>query len=398
MNNKTATVSRTVNRAIVNKMGINRTSTGFSNVYPAAGSGMSITCFDNEIPSFIEPAMNSLYGSLFSSMARFRVYGGAENASTYVARRNQDIVAIFLFRLEDRRVRVLNEGMSIDDAAVNCFADYVFGRFKTVNLISFNAVESTINRLRYPYQQFNCTEDSVVTLPNTPEGYLNLLGKSTRRNLKQYTNRLKRHYPSFNYCVYEGAQVDEKFVRSIIRFNRMRFANKNKMSAITDAEEERILRMVRDCGMVGVATIDGVICAGSITYCVGDHYYSWLKAHDPAYDDYRFGVIISFLMISECIARGGKTFHFMWGRQPQKAQLHGEHRDRAHVTIYRSGIATLRHANVMLDSVYRDRVRQTRLWLLEMEKRDGTWPRTVRATLGGLRKAKALISGSDRLD
>jgi hypothetical protein len=356
---------------------------------------VAIMCFEDEIPAFVEPAMNRLYGSLFSSMARFRVYGGAEHASTYVARRDQDIVALFLFRREGRHVRVLNEGMRIDDAAATCFADYIFDRFPAVDMISFNAVEGKLTRLPFPYQQYDCTEDSVVTLPDTPEAYLNNFGKSARRNIKYYLNRLKREFPSFDYRVHDGREVDEQFIRGIVRFNRLRFASTNRVSAITPEEEDRIVRMVRDCGMIGAATIDGKLVAGSITYRFGDHYYSWLKAHDPAYDDYRFGMIVSYLMICECIRRSGKTFHFLWGRQPQKALLQGEHRDQSRLTIYRSVFAVLWHADVALGNIYRDRARQAKLRLLALEKEDGGMPRAMHATLGGLRRVKGLVKRHD---
>jgi hypothetical protein len=358
----------------------------------AVESAISITCFDNEIPRFVEPALNMLYGSLYSSMAHFRVHGGIENASTFVARRYQDIVAIFLFRIENRQVRVINEGMPIDEETVTCFANYIFDRFHFIDLISFNAVESAVKHLRFPYQQYNCTEDSVVTLPVSPDKYLNLLGKSTRKNIKQYMNRLKHDYPSFNFQVYDGREVDEKIIRGVIRFNRLRFANKGKVSSITPVDEERIVQMVRECGIVGVCTIDDKMAAGSIIYCIGDHYYSWLKSHDPVYDDYRFGLIGSYLAISECIMRGGKTFHFLWGREPHKALLQGQHRDKFHAIVYRSKTAVLRHADVAFHHACQGKIRQAKLRLMEMKKRDGTISHTVRATLISLRKVKALLS------
>jgi hypothetical protein len=358
------------------------------NTPSAVEPAISITCFDDEIPGFAETALNMLYGSLYSSMAQFRVYGGIENASTFVARRNQDIAAIFLFRVENRQVRVINEGMPIDDATVACFAKYIFDRFHFIDLISFNAVESAVKHLRFPYQQHNCTEDSVITLPDSPDKYLNLLGKSTRKNIKQYMNRLKRDYPSFNFQVYGGREVDEKFIRSVIHFNRLRFANKDKVSSITHVDEERIVQMVRECGIVGVSTIDDRMVAGSIIYCIGDHYYSWLKAHDPVYDDYRFGLIGSYLAISECIMRGGKTFHFLWGREPHKALLQGQHRDQFHATVYRSSVAALRHADVVFKHACQNKIRQAKLRLMEVEKENGKISHAVRLVLGGLRKVK----------
>ena len=47
-----------------------------------AGS-VSITWYENEIPSFAEAALERIYGSIFSSLAHFRIHGGAENAGCW---------------------------------------------------------------------------------------------------------------------------------------------------------------------------------------------------------------------------------------------------------------------------------------------------------------------------
>lgn len=363
-----------------------------SNSSVSIESALSYRCFDQEIPPFIELLLNQVYGSLYSSMPYFRIHGGLEGASTFVMESNQHTAAIFFFRQEGQHVQVLNEGMPVDETALTFFADYIFDRFKDVDMISFNAVENTAKELRFPYHQFVCTNDSVIDLPETPEAYLNALGKSTRKNIKQNLNRIHRDYPSFNYRIVDGKEIDETYIRGIIEFNRTRFANKNKISAIDFKEEERIVQMVRECGMVGVATIDGKLCAGSITYCLGDHYHSRLRTYDPAFDDYRLGLVCGYLMISECIRLGGKQFHFMSGNEPQKALLKGQHRDQVHMSVFRSKVAALRYADVLFKYTCQNAIREAKLRLLAMEKEESKVPQTLRVTLTSLRKIKTFLS------
>jgi hypothetical protein len=351
---------------------------------------ISIACFDHEIPPFVEAAMDKIYGSFWSSMAHFRVYGGVENASTYIVRKNDAIITIFLFRLEGNHVRILNEGIWIDEASVNRFASCIFSRFESVDRISFNAVTSTIEQLRFPYQQFNCTEICAVILPATPEEYLDGFGKSTRKNIKYYLKKLQKDFPSFSYTTYARNEVPEAYVRAIIQMHHASFANKNKTSVIDDLETERVVRLVRECGFVGVATIDGKICAGLIAFRIGNNFFSRIKAHDPQYDAYRFGILCSYLMIRECIALGGRKFDFGAGWQPHKKILQGIHRSHMHLTLYRSNFHMALNAKTAIRLTIRGYVHQVKLSLQHMESGQNGLARFVKMSMNTLRTLKRL--------
>jgi hypothetical protein len=352
---------------------------------------LSTEYHDAAIPAHAQQALHSMYGNVYSSMPHFRVYGGLDGANTFILRKNQAPIAVFLFRVADNKAQVLNEGMPVDEMAVTQFADFVFHRHETVDLIIFRGVAHSIKSLAYPFSQCSCTDDSVISLPESTDAYLQELGKATRKNIKQYLNRLKRDFPTFDFQVHDGHSVDEQLIRKIISLNRVRFGKKGKVSDVTTEEEERIIQMIRACGIVGVISVEGKPCAGSLVYCIGEHYHSWLKAHDPAYDDYRLGLIGSFLMISECIRRGGKTFHLMWGREPHKALLNSELRTFSNLTVYRNHAAALRNCSVLFSQVYQHSVRQGKLWLLEMERGTGKMSYPIKAGLNGMRKIKTWL-------
>jgi CelD/BcsL family acetyltransferase involved in cellulose biosynthesis len=353
---------------------------------------ITIECYRNAIPAFVEAELDRLYGSLFCSLAHFGVYGGAENASTYIARNGGRAIAIFLFRIEGNIARVVNEWMPLDDAEASRFAAYLFTNYPSVDVVVFGAVAASISRPAFPYQCVDVTEDSVLTLPGSDEEFLARLGKSMRNNIRYYLNKLKREHPSFRFTVYHGSEADENDMREIIRLNRIRMQNKNKVSANDDAALEKILRLARATGLVGVVTVDGRLCAGVIGYQIGDHFFSWVRAHDPAFDDYRLGRLTAYLMIGAAIARGIREYHFMWGREEHKAMLQGVERRFERVVLYRSRLHMLRHAAVVLNTARIGWARRLRLWLQDAQQRDNRKSHLAEALAAARRLKQALTN------
>jgi hypothetical protein len=353
--------------------------------------GKSITCYQNLVPDFVEAELERLYGSLFSSLPQLRVYGGIEDVNTYVVDNGTRIVTLWLFRLEAGRVHVLNEAITVGSEDMRRFAAFIFSRYPAAQVLLFNAIAPLIDCLPFPFQRFNCTEDSVLILPATTEEYLARLGKATRRNIKRYSTRLKEGFPSFRYRVSEGVEIDEREIRDIIALNRTRMARKNKVSGIDALEEERIVRLARSCGFIGVATIGGKVCAGAVVYRIGDNYFSFVRAHDPAFDAYRLGIVCAYALVSECIARNGRELHFMWGREGHKSLLAGVQRDFDQVTVYRSWHAVIVNAELVAKNIIRSGVRQARLWMLQKAREDdGVLSDLVRALTMGMRRLKCM--------
>jgi CelD/BcsL family acetyltransferase involved in cellulose biosynthesis len=226
---------------------------------------------------------------------------------------------------------------------------------------------------------------------------MTLLGKSTRTNIRYYLNKLKREHPSFRFTVLRGSEAPEDDIRAIVRLNRIRMQRKNKVSANDDAALEKILQMTQATGLVGIATIDGRLCAGVIGYRIGDHFFSWVRAHDPAWDEYRLGRLTGYLMICDAIARGIVEYHFLWGREEHKAMLQGVERRFSKVLIYRSRLSMLRHAGMAVRIAWSGTVRRLRLWLQDAPHRDDRLSRLaarVLEALRGLRGRKSARAGS----
>jgi len=331
---------------------------------PKDATAALIQRFDNTVPAFVEAELDRLYGNTYSSLLQLETYGGLDSdTSTYVVRRNEAIVQILLFRICRDRVQVLNEGLKLSSAEIARFCAYIFAEYRAVNVIVFHAIETDAQRLGYPFQRFNCLEDIAMALPPTVTDYLASLGKNTRRNIKRYMDRLKKTFPSFHFEAFERDAVDERHVRAVIECNRSRMAAKQKVSDIDEAETRRIVRMVKACGMVCILSIDGRMCGGTISYRTGDNYFLYVLAHDPQYDGYWIGILSCYLTICECIRRGGREFHFLWGRYDYKFTLGASQRNLDHVTVYRSRAQLLLNMKTAMGAAYRGYKRRATVWL-----------------------------------
>lgn len=352
---------------------------------------VTIWHYENEVPSFVAAEMEQLYENLFSSMMQFKIYGASENASIYLVRKNGKAITIFLFRQERGRVQVINEVIQVGEQEVSLFAKFIFSTYEAVTVISFHAIQTDIRRLPFPYQRVNFLENIVLSLPTTADAYMASLGKATRKTIKGYMNKLKRDFPSFDYSVYGKDELAEQQIRDIINLNKARMAGKNKASAYDERETERIVQLAKECGLVGVATIDGRICAGSISYRVGRNYFMSISAHDPFYDDYRLGTLCSFLIISECIARGGRECHLLWGRHEYKYRFLGVQRDLDNLIVYRSHGHMLRNGYTALKTVFAGYARRVDLWLRASRRHGSLLGGIANAALNFLRSVKRLM-------
>lgn len=372
------------------------TSVNATAVMPfALSDGISITCHENKVPPFVEAELERLYGHIFSSLLQLRVYDElTENTSTYVVRHNEKIITLFLFRREKEVVKVLNQSIRISGKDIRRFADYIFAADPSVTRIAFHAVRPCFNTLPFPRQRFNCADDIVLSLPDSADVYLASLGKNTRRNIKRYMDRLTRCFPSFQCEFHEGAQVDEQQVREIIGFNRARMAGKHKVSTLDDLEADRIVRLACACGLVSVATIEGRICAGGIAYRIGENYFLYVIAHDPAYDDYWIGILTCYLTIRACIERGGKAFHFLWGRYDYKFALGAQLRTLDHVDVYRSWTRYLLNSHEITKTALSRSLYKFKFGLLEQaRRRDSAAARLAFELVTRLRKIKRFVDG-----
>jgi len=324
---------------------------------------IAISLYESRVPDFAEAELERLYGNIYSSLAQFRADGDLEGIDTYAVRRGERVTCLLLFRQQGSMVRVINEGMVLTEGDIRGFAQHIFTKFPKIKLISFHAIATSMRTLPFRFQHFNCLEDFVLSLPRTQEEYLASLGKSTRSYINRYLNKLKRELPALQFRIYTTGEVQDQQVRDIILLNRHRMRGREHAHPNEEVEIARIIHLARQRGLVGVMSIDGRVCAGVINFRAGENFFLETLAHDPAYNEFRLGTLCCYLTICECIARGAQEYHFLWGHYEYKNRLLGVRRDLDHITIYRSPMQMVWHADVALRNTIKSAIRRTKIWL-----------------------------------
>lgn len=327
------------------------------------GDETAVCIYDSPLPSFIDSELERLHRNVFASLARLRSEGQLQQVSAYVVRHCGRVTTLLLFRRDGGTVHVLNEAIALRQAEIEDFARTMFESYEAVGAISFPAVDCKVSRLPYPYQQFNSLEDIVLELPATAEVYFAALGKNMRASLKRYQKKIAADFPGFRYAVHEGRDVGEQQLAEIVALSCARIASKNQAPTHTGDKTAQLIRLVKGCGVVLVATIDGRVCAGVICTQFGGNFFMHVVAHDPAYDDYRLGKLCCYFSICDAIARGAREYHFLWGRQEYKYRLLGVQRDLDRVVVYRSRLSVLLHCGRFVHTAWRGYGRRARQWL-----------------------------------
>lgn len=341
----------------------------------------------HEIPAFAEGELDRLYGNIYASMKEWRVTGELRSdVSVYVERKGGIVTTLYLFRLNGREARVLNEGIRVDSAEAERFAEAIFAACSSVGAITFHAVRNTVHRLHYPSHRYECLEDIVLALPSSGDAYLASMGSATRSYIKRYLNKARRSLPSFQHDVTYGADIDAQELHEVIAFNKLRMEGKGKEQGIDERQLHRIVALAKECGMLSVVRIDGKIRAGTINFRIGDNYFLEVIAHDPAYNEFRLGTLCCYLTICECITRNGREYHFLWGPQEYKFRLQGIQEELHHLTIYRSRWHALLCTGVVMQNLRREWSRKGRAWLRHARTGESGAGRLLNRVIGTLRR------------
>jgi hypothetical protein len=343
----------------------------------APGDDVSITCYDN-VPPSLGPELEQLYHHLNSSLCHYAVARRARDACAYVARRGDQPVAIFLFERGHRHVDVFNEMMQVAPGEIERFAGFIFDRFPAVARISFSKIGTDVAPLSRPRQQYGHTEDIVVTLPGTVDAYLSSLSAKTRYNLRHQMKALTADFPGFAFAAFENAAIAEHHVSALIDLKKANMADKRVKFGISAEERAWITERAKTNGLLVVALLDGKVCGGSLSFCLGEHYFAHVNGYDPRFAKYSVGMLCCYAAMRETIQRGAKEAHLSWGRNQYKFKLLGVAREMANLDIYRSRMAYCRHVGRVLGIALREGAARQKAQLLEYEQRSAFAGRLVK--------------------
>ena len=325
---------------------------------------------EQSVPDFASRALDRLQGSLYASLKYLQLCEpGQVLPHTWVGYRNGEITGVLLFRVQGRCVKVVSEVIVLDPSQIDAFSACVFRHFPGVRRIIFNAVSLQSRPCSLPNQHFAYSENYVLTLPASNETYLAALGKSTRQSVRGYRNRLRRDFPDFSWTAYTcdvlSTEQQRDLVQTLQRFKRESMNARGKSASIDPAETERILTMAAECGLFGIGVIQGRVCAGALSCRIGDTYVMLLSASDPTMSSYRLGMLTCLWSIGDCIERGARECHLLWGRYAYKHQLKAVPRVLQRMMVYPSVRQMLLQPLTVLMMMMRGRYVRGERWLRE---------------------------------
>jgi CelD/BcsL family acetyltransferase involved in cellulose biosynthesis len=337
---------------------------------PSAGQA-ALEWYDDPLPSWLGSELVALHGNVYSTLPYIRLDNPGSELSAFVLRSSGTPTQIIVFSRTGGRTNVLNAVNKLSGEEIGLFSAELFARYPQTSVIVFPPSHADVTGLSFPHQLGVVQEDIVVTLPDTVAAYRIRLRDETSRHLKRldyYQRRLSRDYPSYAFSVRRGTDVPDEWVGEIVRLNRARMAAKHKASGIDDENERRMLALVSSFGVVGVATIEGRIAAGTIGYRVGNSYFLRVIAHDRAYDHLSLGRVCVYRTICDSIEHEASEFHFLWGEDAYKYTFLGEKRDLFLLNVYRSRLHALRQAPLYASTAKRLVRRRAKPWVAQLRR------------------------------
>lgn len=339
-----------------------------------AGPAIISEIHESAVPAFAAAALDRLHGSLYASLRHLQLCEADQPVPhTWIGYRRGEVIGVLLFRMRGTRAVVLTEMFALEQEVVDEFCRALFSRFAYADAICFNAIALPRPLVRGCRQLYAFSENYVIDLPASVEQYQAALGKSTRKTIKGYGNKLRRDHPDLSWEVCRGADMKngelEDLVRRLQVFKRDSMALRGKRAEIDARDTERMITLATECGLIGIARIDGRICGGSLACRIGDNYVMLLSAADPALEAYRLGMLCCFWSVCDCIGAGARQCHLLWGRYQYKTQLLGVPQPLYRLNLYRSPLQMVLSPSAVSAMAWRGWNFRLRHWLLH-EARD----------------------------
>jgi hypothetical protein len=168
-------------------------------------------------------------------------------------------------------------------------------------------------------------EDYRIDLPETPEAYLQGLGKQTRKHLPYYLRRLQREWAGrFAIEVGSGSLISHEGYLELLKLNQLRMRTKRRQSLWNHEVADRRWRIVQQSGLLVSLKLGEQLSCGTLSFLQGREAYLCVIAHDPRYDRLNLGNVCLWLTIEHLIRLGYTAFHLLWGASFYKAQFGGQ--------------------------------------------------------------------------
>lgn len=301
---------------------------------------LGATVHGQDPPPALAAELPALYSSLFATMDWFLTHDDPGPLGAVVLDEPRQVV--FFDRDGPRSARVLNKDFPIPPPAARRVCLALFRALPEVRRLRLE-VRFEPRALGLPHREDFATDHLVVSLPADLDAYHRSLGRSTRRNLRLYANRVARDLPRLATTVERPGRRSRELVDLFIAWKKARFGGQGRRTYWERSPDlaERFVRLLARCGEAHVTRLDGEPVALSFAFPVGDAVCAQETAFHPDYERYRLGFLAHYWVVCDALRRGAREVDFLWGTTTYKERLGALPRTAHSLSVFRHPVDRL---------------------------------------------------------
>ena len=316
-----------------------------STVAAPAGADLGASVRLGPVDQELLDELPGLYGSLFSTSAWFTALDQKVPDGVCVL---DDPRHVIVFCHDDDTVDVLNKAFPIAPRDVYRAARAIFRKMPWIRRIHVEVLFEA-RELRVPKRVLATADDLVVELADCGGEYTASLGKRTRKNLRNFENRLRRRHPHAETRVFIPSPDElPALAEQMVDWNIARLQVRGIKSGFTDRPDRRA-RLQHLLSLAGaeahLTTIQGRPAAIEFVVYVGSEATVYAGAFDLAYQGEHLGFLSTYWAVREVARRGYRRCHLLWTTGAYKARLGATPQTATQLSLFRTPASRLWYAD-----------------------------------------------------
>lgn len=316
-------------------------------------AGLGATLHFDCSPEDFTAELGTRYGSYFSTTEYIALYTAPGNYNACILDEPRHVI---LFSVHGHTADVLNRLVDIEPEALGRAAAAVFSAQRSIHRVR-TEIKYPAERLRGSWRVTSSSEDMVVDLPADADAYHGQIGNTTRKHLRQYSNKLHREHPSFELRRLEKTDISLDLVRQTVQWTNERVRAKGDVS-VYQADPSKIIpvwELLQHYGLALCGYIDGELVAAQLILCVGDDTWIHTVGFDSRYERVHLGLLMTYFSVLASIERGCRRTHMLFGTPIYKQRLGAKPVTANVVSLFRSPLHKVLYSKESWDILVRDR-------------------------------------------
>lgn len=281
-----------------------------------------------------------LYGTLFSTRDWFDLFFDQPPTGCCILGHPRHVL---VFRRDGGTVRIYNQTFAIEPLDAKRACQAVFRALPFVHRIRLHLLFPP-HELGLPVRVLGTRDHMMLDLPETAEDWEASLGKSTRRNLRLYENRLRRSHPDAHTEVIDPLERAEELLDHIVSWKVARYSAKGRTTywETKPGEYTFMLELLRRGNAEAVVTtVEGRVAAIVLLFWQGDGACAQEWAHDPEHERLHLGFVCLRAAVHHAISRGAVRMDLLWGNEEYKERFGARHVPSSGLSVFPSQGARL---------------------------------------------------------